>query len=303
MGCGGSVGYYGLGISILRLRTSNMNSRSTFLLSMLIALSCSQAEADFIIDVNVDAVDQQYRAAFTNAANTWETLVNGYFDGRIAATTGDSSYNIGETIDTLFITADTFSQAPGGLLGFAGPTQAVRDESGFWLASDGEMSFDTFDLDDLVSEGLFEAVILHEMAHVMGFGTLWELNDVYVSGSGKYDGINGNSFWETEFGQVGERADVELQGGDGTANGHWNENFEGSGATGITDLLGRDMRDELMTGWLNPNPFVSNMTLGSFEDIGFTVNYQAVPEPSSALLVGFGVAFLGVRCRKKRSLL
>ncbi|HBB40794.1 MAG TPA: peptidase, partial [Proteobacteria bacterium] len=52
-----------------------------------------------------------------------------------------------------------------------------------------------------------------------------------------------------------------------------------------------DMRDELMTGWLNSNIFVSQTTLASFTDIGFI----AVPEPTGALLLLMGVAGIGMR--------
>ena len=37
----------------------------------------------------------------------------------------------------------------------------------------GLMKFDTADLDVLESGGLLQAVILHEMGHVLGFGTIW----------------------------------------------------------------------------------------------------------------------------------
>ena len=39
--------------------------------------------------------------------------------------------------------------------------------------------------------------------------------------------------------------------------------------------MNRDFRNELMTGWLNSTPFLSNTTLQSMRDLGYTV----VPEP------------------------
>jgi hypothetical protein len=36
----------------------------------------------------------------------------------------------------------------------------------------GSMAFDTADIDALIAQGSFGPVILHEMAHVIGFGTL-----------------------------------------------------------------------------------------------------------------------------------
>ena len=79
-------------------------------------------------------------------------------------------------------------------------------------------------------------------------------------GSGQYIGSAALGQWQTEFGQ-----------------------------TGITQAgAGFDMRDELMTGWLNSPSFVSQMTLASLYDIGYTV----VPEPSSALLAALGLLAL-----------
>jgi hypothetical protein len=45
------------------------------------------------------------------------------------------------------------------------------------------------------------------------------------------------------------------------------------------------MRNELMTGWLNNPTFVSQMTLASLNDIGYTT----IPEPSTGLLAVFGL--------------
>jgi hypothetical protein len=131
------------------------------------------------------------------------------------------------------------------------------------------------------------------MGHVMGFGTQWLNNNVYITGSGEYTGANATSFWQSEFGQSGT-PDVELEGGLGTANAHWNENFQGNGLTGITDAFGRDMRDELMTGWANPNSFISDMTVASFVDIGFT----AVPEPTPLIVLMFTGTCLATRRRR-----
>lgn len=217
--------------------------------------------------------------------------------------TSGSSYANGQTVSTVFITANVSPiDGVGNVLGSAGPKELVQDASNFILATDGTMTFDSADVDGLFSGGQWEPVILHEMAHVLGFGSLWTNNGVYVTGSGEFTGANATQAWQTEFGQAGT-PDVELGGGSGTANGHWNEG-DGGGLTGIKDSLNRDMRDELMTGWLNPNPFISNMTVASFRDIGFTT-ITAVPEPSSMILVCLGmggVVGLSHRMRKTKLL-
>lgn len=56
----------------------------------------------------------------------------------------------------------------GGILGFAGPTAVWNDCMTISLT--GAMTFDIEDIDDLEDAGSFEAVILHEMGHVIGIG-------------------------------------------------------------------------------------------------------------------------------------
>lgn len=270
---------------------------------------CIVGSADAaILDIVVNYTgDAQYQPLFASAEATWESYITGYQNGFVTATTAGSSYTGGETVSQLYIDASiTAIDGPGMILGSAGPTELALDSSSFYLATDGAMQFDSADVAGLGSS--LEDVILHEMGHVLGFGTLWELNGVYneAGNPGEYTGSNATAYWQSEFGQSGT-PDVELGGGSGTAHGHWNEVDGGVSATSITDSLGRDMQNELMTGWLNSNPFISDMTLASLEDIGFTVDYAAnnvaVPEPSSTTLLGFGslVALIGYRRRQPRA--
>jgi hypothetical protein len=241
----------------------------------------------FSITVNFTgtAPPPSQQLAFTNAANAWMSRIIGYRGGM--------------SVPTVSITA---AVAPidgvNGILGSAGPTRgSVQFENGasgtkFALVTQGEMSFDSADIDALEMGGLLGTVIEHEMGHVLGIGTLWNTNSLggvftgtqalYNAGSGQFTGASALAQWRTEFGQPGAAfVPVELGGGQGTANGHWNEVDGGSGLTGITQTgTGLDMRNELMTGWLNGPSFVSQMTLASLYDIG----YQVVPEPHSLAL-------------------
>ena len=242
------------------------------------------SHAGFDITLNYSG-PSQYQSYFTQAESFWESVITGYQSG-ISLTGLTISASIG-SIDGQW-----------GTLGYAGPTSAVY-QGGYALATAGTMVFDSADMSYMVSSGNFANVIKHEMAHVLGIGTLWEYNGVYTEGSGQYTGAAGVAAYQSEFNQAGATyIPVELGGGAGTANGHWNEVDNGSGATGIVDRQGRDMRDELMTGWMNPSSFVSNTTIASLQDIGFTVNLNgttpaaAVPEPETALLFALGLPLL-----------
>jgi hypothetical protein len=248
----------------------------------------------FSITVNYTGSPQE-EALFDAAAAAWESRITGY---RGVMSVGTVTINASvEPID-----------GAGGILGSAGPNTAqIQDEDGvaggnlFALASTGSMTFDSAD-----AAALTPSVIEHEMGHVLGFGTLWNTNSLggpfagtqalYVDGSGQYTGAAATARWQSEFGQSDAFVPVELGGGPGTANGHWNEVDGGAGLTGINQTIsGNDMRNELMTGWLNTPTFVSQMTLDSLYDIGFTV----VPEPSAYAAL-FGTLALTITIMRRR---
>ena len=221
------------------------------------------------------------QAIFAQAENTWEFLIEEYLPGVTVS---------GLTIDASGVAID----GAGGILGQAGPTIGEWD-SGYLYVTDGVMQFDSADLLWLESAGTLKDVILHEMAHVIGFGTVWTYNGVY-DGSGNYTGAYGLAAHSTEFSQPGAASvPVELGGGTGTAHGHWNEVNYGAGNTGITNPDGLDMRYELMTGWLNAPTYISGTTIQQFRDLGYAV----IPEPGTGFLLASGLLVLS-RQRRAR---
>lgn len=274
-----------------------------WLAAALIIGSVSPVSATFTIQVNYTG-DPTYQPYFAAAASTWQTLLVGYQNGALQAVSSGSSYNqvpplpLGSPLTTVFISANVSPiDGPGLILGSAGPTAIALDFANYILTTDGVMTFDSADAANLVTAGLFGDVVMHEMAHVLGFGTLWGQNGVYIAGTGEFIGANATAYWQNEFGQTGFPA-VELAGGVGTADAHWDENTGGAGLTGIVSVDG-DIRNELMTGWLNPGgSFISDMTIASFVDIGFIGSLSAIPEASSFLAMGLVFAGLGVKRRR-----
>lgn len=147
---------------------------------------------------------------------------------------------------------------PGGILGQAGP-QFIRTDD--FLTLSGVMFFDVADLDFLEELDLFEEVIVHEMGHVLGVGTLWNVApfgfDRTLRGGDDNNpyflGKKANVFWNAEGGTL--ELPVEGDFGPGTALGHWDE---------------AALNNELMTGFLNlgENP-LSRITAGSMKDLGY----------------------------------
>ena len=80
------------------------------------------------------------------------------------------------------------------------------------------------------------------MAIALGFGTVWDMNTgIYVNGTGHYTGTAALAAYQKEF--VGQQnatyVPVELGGGVGAADSHWDEPNLRHGPTGIVTASGQ----------------------------------------------------------------
>jgi hypothetical protein len=235
------------------------------------------------------------QAAFENARTRWEAIVTGDLPA-IAVTSlmlpACGGGPVEETVDDLIINVVVGPvDGVGGILGQAGPC-AFRNAPGF-LPAYGIMIFDSEDLADLEAANQLEDVILHEMGHVLGVGSLWEslgfllddgavapdcdtpaLTDPYFTGALALTAFNtagGMSY-------TGNKVPVELLGGPGTRCSHWRESV---------------FETELMTGFISApgtgNP-LSAISLQSMADMGYTVDVgeaDAYTLPSMGGIAGF----------------
>jgi hypothetical protein len=127
--------------------------------------------------------------------------------------------------------------------------------------------FDSADVENMVQNGRIEGVILHEMGHVVGMGTLWGKNGTGYNNllDEEYnyrEDTRATNVWKNDWGCVGTPP-IEKDGGSGTAFGHWDETCLGT---------------ELMTGTANRIMPFSRLTIASVEDLGYTVNYTAADD-------------------------
>jgi hypothetical protein len=163
-----------------------------------------------------------------------------------------SRYYYGRTIDDLSITAELVPiDGRYGILGSAGPT-ALR--SGSYLPLTGSMRFDSADASYYSSVGLFDDIVLHEMLHTVGLGTIWKYKGL-LSGAGTsaphFTGSLANAAYPAT-----SLIPVENGGGSGTRDAHWEESV---------------FANELMTGYINSNNDLSYMSVASLGDLGYAI--------------------------------
>jgi hypothetical protein len=221
-----------------------------------------------LVYVNQGTASQ--RQQFDIAVRRWrEIIANELTNVQLTIDPSNSNSSCGtapafnEVVDDLVIFVDLVAiDGPGGVLGSAGPC-FIRQSNSIPIA--GIMRFDTADLAALEARNQLLEVILHEMGHVIGIGSLWaqkNLRDVSVTDDPIFTGTQArNAFLAPSFGgtNCACRA-VPIEGGTqtGTALVHWRESV---------------LRRELMTGFLQQggvNP-LSILTISALADYGYTV--------------------------------
>lgn len=197
----------------------------------------------------------ELQAAFIDAADYLSTIILGDLPDAIVD---------GIIIDDLSITATLEPiDGPSGTLGSAGPRDIRTD--GSLLPATGAMRFDIADAPNQLALGNWETIILHEMMHAMGFGTLWSAMGLttgsIAGGDLRFTGANATDTYQSEFAGIAGAdpgsllgVPVETDGGSGTAGSHWDE-----------DLFNA----EIMTGYVDAGGFVSVMTIAALEDMGY----------------------------------
>lgn len=227
-------------------------------------LTPQTARAD-IMNLNLSGVDARYQQVFRNAETFWESRITGYSRTLPAL--------VRNQLSKINIVASTAAiDGAGGILGQAGPTSTFSYQSigkfgvpgrRYTFATASQMQFDIDDIVQLDAEGRLGDVVRHEMAHALGFGSLWTQNDL-LSPAGQYIGSEGLKKFRAEARrQAAAFVPVEQRGGGGTAGSHWDA---------LDPFFETSTRTELLTGFLTDLPsFVSETSWASFVDLGFHV--------------------------------
>jgi hypothetical protein len=148
---------------------------------------------------------------------------------------------------------------PQQTLAQSGPTYLRPDSL---LPATGVMEFDIADLTRMEADGSLFNCVVHEIGHVLGFGTIWKQLGLIQDAGTHNPTFTGQNAMREFANLLGSGAPtpvpVENTGGPGTMDGHWRESMLGN---------------EVMTGFLGEeiNPF-SRITLAAFQDMGYQVN-------------------------------
>jgi hypothetical protein len=264
-------------------RVTSFNTESSILAYDLAftAVSCADfddAQPGYQIDVRyLGSVPSPSRQqTFEDAAARWAELVVGDIVNEVvlepfAPSCFDTELEpLVEQIDDLVIFAQvTPIDGSGGILGSAGPC-FIRTETGHPLV--GLMSFDSDDVTALENSGAFDVVILHEMGHVIGFGTMWNymgllmdptnpspatINDTHFLGTAalaSFNAIGGAAYPDAKVPLENDNSTY----GAGSLNGHWRE--------AVFD-------NELMSPALDsPVDPISEVTVEALGDMGYVVD-------------------------------
>lgn len=194
------------------------------------------------------------KAVFSQAAQRWSQIIIGDIpDGYVSG--------IGNIDDVAINVKAPTIDGNYGILGQAGPTDL---RSGSYLPLAGVIEFDKADMARMESDGSLYAVALHEMGHVLGFGTIWDMKGL-ISGAGgsnpRFTGAKATAQYQIAFNSSETSVPVENSGGEGTRDAHWREST---------------FNNELMTGYISTgnNP-LSRVTAASMADLGYKVELSA----------------------------
>ena len=203
---------------------------------------------EFDVGIEVGAgLPSTFNAIAEAATNIWSQVIVGDLSDQVHPTTG-------EAIDELYIEfqagllGNSPSDGPSGTLANAGPRnfRGAGDADPF-LPYRGEVGIDMADINnpDLLD------IVVHEIGHVLGFPASTPFQNLITP-----DGFTGSNA-VAEFVALGIdplATAIPLDANEA----HWAESVLGN---------------EVMSQYAGPQYYLSRVTIGAFEDIGYEVNY------------------------------
>jgi hypothetical protein len=216
---------------------------------------------DIYLDLDVPVED---RALIRRASERWSNIIRSELADvaateLVGTTPLDGNCRYPSLIDDIYICVQYIDiDGAGGVVArttilATRPADGSAGNGNDGLPISARIRVDLNDVDTLISQGLFQDVIEHEMAHSLGFGILWGnkgMIEVATDGTCTYTGARATAEYRTLSGGC-----VKIP----NSCGHWDE-----------QCLGR----ELMTSTLDFTNALSRVTIASMEDLGYDVDYS-----------------------------
>lgn len=202
-------------------------------------------------------LDADLVAAFEWAAARWESaVVRGLSDMAVTLPPGQCSVGSAAydgVVDDIVV--DVSVQPIPGYAGLGGPCVFGPD----YLPRYGAVQVNPESIPFLRAAGVLDELALHELAHVLGFGTIWNYNRSLVAATGTPDSRFIGPRASAEYSALGGVGGIPTDTVGGIDTGHWHP-----------DLIG----SEVMTpglGGVDGAP-LSSMTIASMADLGYRVD-------------------------------
>ncbi len=245
--------------------TQSLVASSTALPGSALTLRATIRPSQFDISVRFvgDGGTARQREAFASAVSRWRRVITGDV-GTVPLNVPAGECQswipaVNESINDLLVYVRIASiDGAGKILGQASPCYVNSSNK---LPIMGFFELDQDDLALLLTQGTLDNVVLHEMGHILGIGTLWNYQRQLLVGAGSDDPyFNGTearaqSASTPGFGYAGVGVPVENSGLTGTRDSHWRRSVFGN---------------ELMQGYAQPGAMpLSRITVGSLTDMGY----------------------------------
>lgn len=239
-----------------------------------------------------DIATARQRETVARAVARWQQVIVGHAHRvTLPNINGDQCLRgigiLNETVEDLLLFVDfAVIDGPGKIIGQAGYCGISTLSQ---LPVLGALQLDADDVAVMESQGKLENVVLHEIGHILGIGTLWSQKNLLL-GRGTDSSHFLGSVARSEFPTIGSNFAgtpvpaencVGITGcGVGTQDSHWRKSVFGN---------------ELMQGYVEARMPVSRVTIGSLADLGYKVNLAAADafSPFSAALRSGGASIFG----------
>ena len=224
----------------------------------------------------IDQPTALQRQAFDDAVSRWAALIPGKLEpvpvNLAAGACRSNSPAINQVVDDLLVLVSLeFIDGVGGTLGSAGVCSVRQFSNGLPIVAN--LRLDTGDLGLLEGTTRLVDLILHELGHALGFGTLWASkgfleNPSLVSPGADthFDGPSAVTAFDAIGGDVytgGQKVPVENEEGSvGSRDSHWR----------LAVFSNELMTPLLVAAGANP---LSRVTVASFGDLGYVVDEGA----------------------------